>query len=123
MKSHANSFILIIVISVIGIIIHSGCVSSSDGIIQRLGISGRIKKPGMYDLRITRNLCVADVVKVAGGLDTTSTGFKAAFYREGADGNPIVVVQENQWQTPFIQLGLNIRQFKLIEITGRYKNL
>lgn len=119
MKSFASS-LSVFLLCAVGIMIHSGCVTSSDIIQHRIALSGWIMNPGMYNIRDANTLCMADIIKVAGGLNHSAQSIQAVVLgEEGEAMLPIALLKSDQWHTSFKKLGIDMRRCRTIEFKGR----
>ena len=121
----------------LAITLFAGCASvqerkidlAGDGSV-RITLLGTIARPGVYYVR--PNACLADIIKVGGGLVIIRGGeaantFLAIFQtepREGAEDwaherGPIL--RREQWQTPLSEMEIDLARYPVVNVARRLK--
>jgi hypothetical protein len=85
----------------------------------RVYIVGWVQKPGKYSLEARGEVCVADLVALAGGLSNKSKGAKYQVeFRSLTGAGPRVIVKQRDWSASLDVLGIDIRNFEEVAISG-----
>jgi hypothetical protein len=99
-----------------------GCISSTLNPSVSIEVLGYLNAPGKYWISPRPDLCISDLLELAGGVQRGDEEHHSAMFVKagGTVGHrKIVFASQDKWNTPIGKLGVDIRIYNQLEIRRR----